>query len=80
MAAKSSSTRTDTSAFSKPAGMVVNVTAPGGYRRRAGLDFNKIAVPVALDDLDDDQFKAILDDPMLSVRPADPAQEPGKDA
>ncbi len=59
--------------MSKPSAMVAMVTAPGGPRRRAGLDFGKVAVPVALDEISEEQLAAIMADPMLTVRPSEAA-------
>lgn len=53
----------------KPAGIVVAITAQAGPRRRAGLTFGPVATPVPLDELDQEQWEAILADPQLTVRP-----------
>jgi hypothetical protein len=66
--------------LSKPQGVVIIVTAPGGPRRRAGLDFGKIAVPVALDDISEEQLAALAADPMLTIRPAETVAEPAETA
>ncbi len=64
--------------LSKPEGVTILVTAPGGPRRRAGLDFGKIAVPVALDDISEEQLDAIAGDPMLTIRPAETVEPPAE--
>lgn len=66
--------------LSKPEGVTILVSAPGGPRRRAGLDFGKIAVPVALDDVSEEQLAAIAADPMLTIRPAETVAEPAETA
>lgn len=55
--------------FAKPEGVIVAVTAQAGPRRRAGLTFGPVATPVSLDELDQEQWEAILADPQLTVRP-----------
>lgn len=64
--------------LSKPEGVTILVTAPGGPRRRAGLDFGKIAVPVALDDISEEQLEALAADPMLTIRPAEAIEAPAE--
>lgn len=66
--------------LSKPEGVTILVTSPGGPRRRAGLEFGKIAVPVALDDISEEQLGAIAGDPMLTIRPAEPVEPPAETA
>lgn len=64
--------------LSKPEGVTILVTAPGGPRRRAGLEFGKIAVPVALDDISQEQLEALAGDPMLTIRPAETVEPPAE--
>ncbi|WP_276200367.1 HI1506-related protein [Chelatococcus sp. XZ-Ab1] len=55
----------------KPEGLhvIVSAVAKEG-RRRAGIDFAHAGTPLALDDLTEAQWEAILADPQLTVRPA----------
>lgn len=66
--------------LSKPEGVTILITSPGGPRRRAGLEFGKIAVAVALDDISEEQLEALAGDPMLTIRPAEAVEPPAETA
>lgn len=50
-------------------GMRVAVTAPGGPFRRAGFAFGPEPVEIAIDDLTEDQAKALKTEPLLRFAP-----------
>lgn len=59
---------------------VAIVSAPSGRRRRGGLSFTNVDRVLTEADLGDDPeatLKLLMDDPALSVRPADPDAEQG---
>lgn len=57
----------------KPRGLIaVTTTQPGG-RRRAGFSFGTSPTEIDWEELTEDQRKKLLDDPTLSIKPAQPA-------
>lgn len=59
--------------------LVVTALQPGG-RRRAGYSFSSEPTTIPLDDLSDDEIKAIDADPLLSVKGATVKPEPEPEA
>lgn len=55
--------------------VLVAATAKEG-RRRAGLEFSHAGTVIELDEISQQQWEQILDDPQLTVRPAKEAAEP----
>jgi len=46
----------------------VRCAKPGGRFRRAGFDFTHQGISIALDAIDDEQLKALRNEPMLVVK------------
>lgn len=46
----------------------VDIAAPGGPRRRAGIEFGPVARTIPIDELTEEQLQAIDADPMLTIR------------
>lgn len=53
--------------------VIVAATVKEG-RRRAGLDFSQAGTTIEFDEISEEQWKLILADPLLTIRPA-PAKD-----
>jgi len=60
-------------------GRIIVFAAAQEGRRRAGLEFSKAGTEVDFEEISQEQWELILDDPQLTIRPAKRDSKPAQD-